>query len=78
MNNDFYVMPKAFFLDFFGKFMTSQAGIQTIIINVLQNISKSKGNQTMKFGYFIEYNVKNVFVTAYLQWVEYQTNLLNV
>ena len=32
----------------------------------------------MKFGYFIEYNVKNVFATAYLEWVEYQTNLLNV
>ena len=78
MNNDFYVISKAFFPDFFGKFMTSQAGIQTIIINILPNISKSNGNQTMKFGYFIEYNVKNVFVTAYLQWVEYQTTWLNV
>ena len=78
MSNDFYVISKAFFPDFFGKFMTSQAGIQTIIINILPNISKSNGNQTMKFGYFIEYNVKNVFVTAYLQWVEYQTTWLNV
>ena len=78
MDNDFYVISKAFFPDFFGKFMTSQAGIQTIIINILPNISKSNGNQTMKFGYFIEYNVKNVFVTAYLQWVEYQTTWLNV
>ena len=32
----------------------------------------------MKFGYFIEYNVKNVFVAANLEWVEYQTNLVNV
>ena len=42
MNNDFYVISKAFFPDFFGKFMTSQAGIQTIIINILPISQKVK------------------------------------
>ena len=30
--------------------MTSQPGQQTILIHILPNISRSKGNQTMKFG----------------------------
>ena len=29
--------------------MTSQAGTQTVLINILPGISKSKGNQTMTF-----------------------------
>ena len=32
----------------------SQTGTQKIIINILPDISKSKGNQTMKFGQLIE------------------------
>ena len=40
--------------------MTSQTGVQTITINILPDISKSKDNQTMKFGQLIEYNVKNI------------------
>ena len=28
----------------------------------LSNISRSKGNQTMKFGQLIEYNLRNIFV----------------
>ena len=32
------------------KFMPSQLGRQTIAIHILPNISRSKGNQTMKFG----------------------------
>ena len=36
--------------------MTSEPGKQTIAIHILPNISKSKGNQTMKFDQFIEYN----------------------
>ena len=42
--------------------MTSQYGKQTIAIYTLPNISKSKGNQTMKFGQLIEYNMRNNFV----------------
>ena len=30
--------------------MTSQLGLQTIAIYILPNISKSKGDQKMKFG----------------------------
>ena len=42
--------------------MTSQPGQQTIAIHILPNISRNKGNQTMKFGQLIEYNMWNIFV----------------
>ena len=42
--------------------MTSQPGWQTIAIHILPNISRSKDNQTMKFGQLIEYNMRNIFV----------------
>ena len=42
--------------------MTSQPGQQTIVIHILSNISRSKGNQTMKFGQLIEYNMRNIFL----------------
>ena len=35
---------------------------ETITLNILPNISRSKGNQTMKFGQVIEYNKRNIFV----------------
>ena len=35
--------------------MTSQPGLQTIVIHILPNISQSKCKQTMKFGQLIEY-----------------------
>ena len=35
--------------------MMSQSGSQKILIGILSNISRSKGNQTMKFGQFLEY-----------------------
>ena len=38
--------------------MMSQAGKQIIMMLTLPNISRSKGNQTMKF---IEYNMRNIF-----------------
>ena len=44
------------------KFLTSQPGQQTITIHILPNISKSKGNQTMKFSQLIEYNITNTSV----------------
>ena len=40
--------------------MTSQTGKQIIIINILLNISRGKGNQTMKFDQLIKYSVKNI------------------
>ena len=42
--------------------MTSQLGKQKIAIQVLPNISRSKGNQTMKFGQLIEYNMAKKFL----------------
>ena len=37
--------------------MTSQPGLQAIAIHILPSISRSKGNQAMKFGQLIEYNI---------------------
>ena len=42
--------------------MTSQPGQQTIVINILPNISRSKGNQKMKFAQLIEYNMRNILL----------------
>ena len=42
--------------------MTSQPGKQTIAILILPNISRSKDNQTMKFGQSIEYSMRNIFI----------------
>ena len=41
--------------------MMSQPGSQTITIHILINISRSKGNQTVKFDQLIEYN-RNIFL----------------
>ena len=41
--------------------MTLQPGRQIIAIHILSNISRSKDNQTMKFGQLIEYNMRNIF-----------------
>ena len=45
-----------------ANFMTSQPGYQTIVIHKLPNISRSKGNQTMRFAQLIEYNIRNNFL----------------
>ena len=42
--------------------MTSQPGKRTIVIQILPNISRNKGNQTMKIGQLIEYNMRIFFV----------------
>ena len=44
------------------KFITSQPGKQAIAIHILPSISWSKGNQTMKCGQFIEYQIRKMFV----------------
>ena len=41
--------------------MTSQPSLKRITIHILPSISRSKGNQTMKFGQVIEYNKRNIF-----------------
>ena len=35
---------------------------QMITIHILPNISRSKGNLTMKFGQLIEYKMRNIFL----------------
>ena len=42
--------------------MTSWPGSQTNAMHILPNISQSKGDQTMKFGQWIEYNKRNIFL----------------
>ena len=44
--------------------MTSKPGKQTITINIMNNISKSKNDQTTIFSQFIEYNMRNNFLAA--------------
>ena len=45
-----------------SKIMTSQPGKQTIAIHILPNISRSKDNQTMKFGQLVQCNMRNIFL----------------
>ena len=42
--------------------MTSQPGKQTIAMHILPSISRSKDNQTVKFGWLIECNMKEIFL----------------
>ena len=37
--------------------MTPQPGKQRVSIQLLRNLSRSKGNKTMKSGQLIEYNI---------------------
>ena len=43
------------------KLMTSKPGKQIIVIQILPNISRSKGNQTIKLSELIAYN-RNIFL----------------
>ena len=49
------------------KFMTSQPGKKTIAIDILPNISQSKGNKTKKLGQLIEYNNRNIFLQTFTE-----------
>ena len=44
--------------------MTSYLGKQTIhaYTYILLNVARNKGNQPMKFGNLIEYNIGNIFL----------------
>ena len=44
-----------------SKFVISQTGQQTVTRHILPNISRRKGNQTMKFSQLIEYNMRKVW-----------------
>ena len=45
-----------------SRFITSHIGQHIITILKLFNISRSKGNQTMKFGQLIEYKMRKNFL----------------
>ena len=40
--------------------MSSEPRKQAIAIQILSNISRSKGNQALKFGQLIDYNMRNI------------------
>ena len=42
--------------------MTLQPRKQIIAVHILPNISRSKSNETIKFGQLIEYNIRNIFL----------------
>ena len=44
------------------KFLTSQLGLQTVVMHILPNISRSKGNRTIKFGQLMECDMRNIFL----------------
>ena len=45
-----------------SKSMTPEPGKQTIAIHIKPNTSRSKGNQTMKFGLLMEHIIRNIFL----------------
>ena len=47
--------------------MTSQPGSQKIAADILINISRSKDNQSMKFGRLTEYNRKILLEKSYIK-----------
>ena len=46
----------------------TQPGEQTVTIHILPNISRSKDNQTMKFGQLIEYNNNTFLQKSCRKW----------
>ena len=62
MKNAFYFTLKAVFvLKMFVKIYDATTWLTNNSIHILPNISRSKGNQTLKFGQLIEYNMRNIF-----------------
>ena len=45
-----------------SKFMTSRPGSETSAIQIFPNISRSKGNPTIKFGQLKECNMRNTLL----------------
>ena len=42
--------------------MMSRSGQKIIPVRILSNISRRKGNPTMKFGQLIECNIRNIYL----------------
>ena len=47
--------------------MTPQPGKQAVATHILHNISRSKDNQTMKFGQLIKCSIRNIFSENYVE-----------
>ena len=47
---------------FTSKFMTSQTRQQIITTHILPDVSRSKSNDTLKFGQLVEHNMSNIFL----------------
>ena len=45
-----------------SKIMMPQPDKQKGAVHILSNISRSKGNQAMKFGQLLQYNMTNIFL----------------
>ena len=59
---------------FISKFMTWEIGKETITIHILPNISRTKGNQSMKLSQLLEYNMKNIFLEKSYTKYDGETN----
>ena len=42
--------------------MTPETGQQIITIHILPNVSRTRDNQTIKFGWLVKYNMRNIFL----------------
>ena len=56
--------------------MTSQPGEQIIAIHILSNISRSRGNQRMKFVRLIEYSLRNILIET-LTWGTFSWKIIH-
>ena len=54
--------------------MKSQTGKQTLTINALPDISKSKGNWTTEFSQLMDYNARNIFLQKSCRIWDRETN----
>ena len=52
-----------------SNFLTSQTGQQIISIHIFPSASRIKGNQPIKLGQLVEYNVRNILLqTSCKEW----------
>ena len=58
-----------------SNFMRSQTGKQIITIHILPDISRCRGNQTVKFDQLIKYNMSSIFIKKSCAKYGGETNL---
>ena len=57
-----------------SNFMTSKPGQQTIVIHILPNISRSKGNQIIKLDQLIECNMRHICLEKLYAKCDWETS----